>query len=175
MKLITNGKYCGKKIIGGNGLHITDTAIRNKTFDFIGNKIFDARVIDLFGGTASIAIEALSRGAKSAIINDISLENIKIAKYNIQNICSDADVRFINYDALLYKNFPLDEVEIIFCTPWFGLTLPTLSNIIKSKASNNQILFVVHCNKKELYILDEMYGESEVFRQKKVFLKVFYI
>ena len=133
MTLITHGKYSGKKIVGGNGLYLTNTTLRNRTLDLVRDRILDARVLDLFGGTASITIEALSRGAKSAIINDISTENIKIAQYNIQNICPDADVKFTNYDALLYKNFPLDEVEIIFCTPWFGMTLLALSNVIQNK------------------------------------------
>ena len=48
----------------------TSDKIRGSLFNIIGSRVTDARVLDLFGGTGALALEALSRGAESAAVAD---------------------------------------------------------------------------------------------------------
>jgi 16S rRNA (guanine966-N2)-methyltransferase len=71
-------------------------------FNIIGADIQKARFLDLFGGTGSVGIEALSRGASFARFLEISQSAVKVIKNNLEKTkLSDlADV--IRTDALSY-------------------------------------------------------------------------
>ena len=48
---------------GGHDLRPTPAKVRKAIFDILGQRIEDARVLDLYSGTGAVGIEALSRGA----------------------------------------------------------------------------------------------------------------
>jgi 16S rRNA (guanine(966)-N(2))-methyltransferase RsmD len=52
-------------------------------FDILGGDIRDARFLDLFAGTGSVGIEALSRGAASAIFVELSPEVLRLVRENL--------------------------------------------------------------------------------------------
>ncbi len=84
------------RIIGGTarGLHIQsvpgDTTrpitdrVKEALFNIIGPDIIDADFLDLFGGTGSVGIEALSRGARSAIFVDLNSKPIATIRANLE-------------------------------------------------------------------------------------------
>lgn len=67
---IISGDAKGRKLFAPTGDETRPTAdrIRESLFNIIGSRIWDAEVLDLFGGTGAMALEALSRGAAHAVI-----------------------------------------------------------------------------------------------------------
>ena len=54
----------------GEGTRPTADRTREALFSMLGARVYDARVLDLFAGTGALALEALSRGAESAVLVD---------------------------------------------------------------------------------------------------------
>jgi len=84
---IIAGTFGGRKLKSVDGLTTRPTAdkIKEAVFSSIGNDIYDANILDVFSGTGSIALEAISRGAKSAVLIEqnkaaqkVILENIRL-------------------------------------------------------------------------------------------------
>jgi len=82
------GSVKGRKLKAPVGLHtrpITDM-IKEALFNVWGPDIYDATVLDLFAGSGSVGIEALSRGACKVVFVDNDIDAIKIIKENL-GIC----------------------------------------------------------------------------------------
>ena len=73
---IISGKARGTKIntIESNTTRPTLDRVKESLFNIIQNRIIDSNVLDLFAGSGALGLEALSRGAKSAVFCD---KNIK--------------------------------------------------------------------------------------------------
>ena len=71
---IISGEAKGRALYApqGSDTRPTSDKIRGSVFNIIGSRVLDARVLDLFGGTGAMALEALSRGAEFAVIADNS-------------------------------------------------------------------------------------------------------
>lgn len=72
---------------------VTDR-VKEALFNIIGGDIFAAKFLDLFGGTGSVGIEALSRGAEYVRFNDLNQQAFLTIKNNLQHTGfeSQADV-----------------------------------------------------------------------------------
>lgn len=71
MRIIA-GEARGRRLYAPAGEDTRPTAdrVRESLFNILGARVRDARVLDLFGGTGAMALEALSRGAARAVIVD---------------------------------------------------------------------------------------------------------
>jgi len=83
---ITGGKVKGRHLAAVKGLSIRPTSdrVREAIFDLIGQRWEGKRVLDLFAGTGSLGLEALSRGASEAFFVDSSPYALKLLKKNIE-------------------------------------------------------------------------------------------
>ena len=97
---VISGSARGKKLnsLQGDLTRPTLDRVKEALFNILQFEIRDSIVLDLFSGSGALAIEALSRGAKRAIVCDNSKEAIKIINKNLQEtklldkaqiICSD--------------------------------------------------------------------------------------
>ncbi len=82
---IISGIARGTKLLtlDGNDTRPTLDRVKEALFSIIQNDIPQTLVLDLFSGSGSLALEALSRGADKAIICDNSKKAIKIIEENI--------------------------------------------------------------------------------------------
>lgn len=73
MRVIT-GSARGRRLITleGDDVRPTTDIVKEAMFSIIQFEVEGSRVLDLFGGCGQLAIEALSRGAESAVIVDSS-------------------------------------------------------------------------------------------------------
>lgn len=76
----------------------TSEAAKEGMFSAIQFELHDRRVLDLFGGSGQLALEALSRGAEFAVINDASREAANIIKENAQKTKLMPQCRILSAD-----------------------------------------------------------------------------
>ena len=88
---IISGEARGRTLYAPQGRETRPTSdkIRGSVFNIIGSRVVGARVIDLFGGTGALALEALSRGAGYAVIADNSRQAIQVIERNARNVLKD--------------------------------------------------------------------------------------
>lgn len=71
MRIITgSARGTRLKSPAGEGTRPTADRTREALFSMLGARVYDAHVLDLFAGTGALALEALSRGAESAVLID---------------------------------------------------------------------------------------------------------
>ncbi len=83
---IIGGEARGRRLFApsGDDTRPTSDRTRESVFNILRNDVPDAVVLDLFGGTGALALEALSRGARKAAICDISPAAISVINRNAE-------------------------------------------------------------------------------------------
>lgn len=84
---VISGKAKGKKLKAPPGINtrpITDM-IKEALFNILGTDVVNADFLDLFAGSGSVGIEALSRDARRVVFVDNSQEAIRTIKENLRN------------------------------------------------------------------------------------------
>src|SRR5699024_716999 len=92
---IISGKYKAKKLktLKTNDTRPTSDKVRGSIFSMLGE--IDGTVLDLFGGTGSLSVEALSRGAETAMIIDGADDAVRLIREN---------TRFVEEELEIYRN-----------------------------------------------------------------------
>ena len=118
MRVIT-GKARGVQLKTPEGLQTRPTTDRVKEalFSIIHFEIPGARVLDLFGGTGQLGIEALSRGAKSATFVDAGEAACKLIKENLRRAKLEGEGKVIRSDYLDYLKRCREQFDIILLDP----------------------------------------------------------
>ncbi len=116
---VISGSARGKKLVSLPGLETRPTLDRVKEalFNIIQFDIKEAKVLDLFSGSGALAIEALSRGANSAVLCDNSRNAVKIIEKNLELTRVKAKAKVINKDYKEVLNILKDKFDIIFLDP----------------------------------------------------------
>lgn len=86
---IISGMHRGRKIkVPSKNVRATSDQVREALFNILSSLLNweELTVLDLYAGSGSLGLEALSRGAKKAIFVELSKENIKTLKQNIELI-----------------------------------------------------------------------------------------
>ena len=128
---IISGKYAKRKIIAPKGSETRPTTDRFKEtlFNIIENSLKinlkKKNVLDLFAGSGSLGLEAISRWAKNCTFIDKSIKAVKAIEENISflelNPCCDCykiDVNKIRK----FTNDPNKKIDIIFSDPPYSKT-----------------------------------------------------
>lgn len=118
MRVIT-GKARGVVLKAPDGLHTRPTADRVKEalFSIIQFDIPGANVLDLFAGTGQLGIEALSRGARSAVFVDEREDACKIIRENVNRTDFKDQSTIIRCDYLAYLKNCAQKFDIILLDP----------------------------------------------------------
>lgn len=107
---------------------ITDMA-KEALFSILGMHIVGARVLDLFGGTGAVGIEALSRGADAVVFVERSAAALKTIGHNLQHTHLAELAVVVRGDAFHYLAQPVHTpYDYIFVAPpqYQGLWLKAL-------------------------------------------------
>ena len=85
MRVVT-GEAKGRKLKAPKTMGTRPIIDRVKTalFDILADEVDDARFLDLFAGTGSVGIEALSRGATHATFIEMNHKVLKLVRENLQ-------------------------------------------------------------------------------------------
>lgn len=88
---IISGEARGRTLFApvGDQTRPTSDKIRGSLFNILNGRVADARVLDLFGGTGALALEALSRGAEHAVISDSARQAVECIRRNAKSVLGD--------------------------------------------------------------------------------------
>jgi len=119
---ITGGIYKGTKLIIPKGADIRPALarVRNSLFNILHGQFNDKKALDLFAGTGSFGLEALSHGASKCLFvenNRTYLESIRqnIAKLRLQNFAETLFADSFNISAYLHRQ---EEIfDCVFIAP----------------------------------------------------------
>ena len=118
MRVIT-GRARGVTLKTPEGMQTRPTTDRVKEamFSIIQFEIPGADVLDLFGGTGQLGIEALSRGAKSATFVDAGEPACRLIRENLKRTRLEQSGKVVRSDYLAYLNRCREKYHIIFLDP----------------------------------------------------------
>lgn len=132
----------------------TTDQIKETLFNILMPYIYDSNFLDLFSGSGAIGIEALSRGAKSAVFVENSKPAIKCIEENLQNThftelsnVYSMDV-FSALNHLQTKSTDNEVFDIVFMDPPYGKDLEklVLERLADSSLINSDTLIVVEAS-----------------------------
>lgn len=115
----------------------TADRVKEALFSILQFDLPGTRVLDLFGGTGQLGIEAISRGAKSAVFVDAADAPCKLIKENLCRAKMENEGRVIRSDYLQFLSQCRETFDIIFLDPPYAEVF--LENAIK-KISEIDIL-----------------------------------
>lgn len=151
---VISGFLKNRRLLSAHQLNIRPATDRVKETIFnVLQTRFDmngAIILDLFAGTGSLGIEAISRGAEKAIFVDNSFKTCQIIKQNIKNLSIQRQCEVINTDAFKFINQCQEKFDLIFADPPYTYenTINIPLEIFSKKLLNKEgILIIEHTNK----------------------------
>jgi len=94
----------------------TTDFVRQAMFSILGERVFDARILDLFAGSGAIGLEALSRGAASCVFVDDHRQAIKVIGENLAKSKLEG-ARVVKSEALPFLRGEKGVYDLIFADP----------------------------------------------------------
>ena len=87
-------KRAGSPLVSPPGENTRPTAdrVREALFNILAARLDGARVLDLFGGSGALALEALSRGAACAVIGDKDPGAVNVIRRNALSVLGEAEL-----------------------------------------------------------------------------------
>ena len=118
------------------GVRPTTDKVKEAIFSTLSADIPGAYVLDLFSGSGSLGIEALSRGAKQVTFVDKSAASIRCIEKNISRLGADMDTTIIKSDVLTFVQHCAGTFDLIFMDPPYNKGLasksaPHVYNLLK--------------------------------------------
>jgi 16S rRNA (guanine966-N2)-methyltransferase len=89
---ISSGDARGIRLKVPKGVRPASEKVRQAIFSSIAARVPDARVLDLYAGSGAYGLEAVSRGASSAVLVDNAADAIATMKANAKAAGMEADV-----------------------------------------------------------------------------------
>ncbi|MDK2896208.1 MAG: hypothetical protein PWP04_328 [Candidatus Atribacteria bacterium] len=145
---IVGGEVKGRKIVAPSekGVRPAQGFLRKAIFDIIRSDIQGKVVVDLFAGSGSLGLEALSRGAEKAYFLEKESRVCRIIKSNIDRCGFSNRAEVIKIDFLRTKNLPqfADKIDFLFCDPPFAQEPgKVLAKIYNFKVVFDQSLIII--------------------------------
>lgn len=176
MRIIA-GKFKGLKLHNPSsyGLRPTTDMLREALFNILGDSFLNGRVLDLFAGSGSLGIEALSRGAGAVTFIERETKSLRLLKRNLERLQEEeAFIRVIPTDA--FRALPRlskkrEQFDLIFVDPPYeeDLWLRVLSIIEKWRLLAEEGLIVLEVPKTRF--LSAEIGDLEL-KKKKIYGEV---
>lgn len=169
---VISGTARGKKLLSLEGLNTRPTLDRVKEalFNIIQFKIPNSNVLDLFSGSGALGIEALSRGANSAVFSDNNRDAIEIITKNIENTKIGKKAKIIKGDYnLVLDKLVNSKFDIIFLDPPYkeDFALLAIKKIIEYDMITKDGVIIIETNDankiKEISKIDNI----EIFDERK--------
>lgn len=123
---IVGGRWRGARlpVPESSGLRPSANRVRETLFNWLQLKLPDARVLDLFAGSGALGLEALSRGAREALLverDPILIDNLHAV---IERLQAGTEAHVLRADTLTLLRTPLyGRFDVVFVDPPFDAGL----------------------------------------------------
>jgi 16S rRNA (guanine966-N2)-methyltransferase len=118
---VVSGSLRGRRLASpsrrATAVRPTADRVREALFAILGD-VTGAPVLDLYCGTGALAIEALSRGAREAVLVDT---DTSLARRNVRDLAVGERAEVVRSDALRYLRRARRRFDLIFCDPPYRL------------------------------------------------------
>ncbi len=117
---IIGGKARGRKLrsVPGDTTRPVTDRVKEALFNILGADIEGSSFLDLFAGTGSIGIEALSRGAAHVLFVDLNRLPIETLKANLKSVGLEEGAEVVRMDAFNLLERPLQrKYDYIYVAP----------------------------------------------------------
>ena len=167
---ISGGNLRGKKIPFEfkDSLRPTSSKLKEILFNWIQFEIHDCICLDLFAGSGSLGIEAISRGSPKVIFVELNKKNYLSLSTNIKNLGIKNKCKIFFKDAFSWiKNYDFSEIDIIFLDTTFnkGYEIKILNQLLKKTNLKSSCKIYLEYSK---YNDLEIPKEFNVIKQKDV-------
>ena len=167
---VISGLFKGRRINGGKNFSIRPTTdrIKESIFTILGDYVSGSQVLDLFGGSGSLGIEALSRGAEKVTFIEQQASSIAIMKKNIHQVgIIPGKFEIIQSEVLHFCSHTPATYDIILADPPFHY--PPLQKLIatitsRSVLNERGVLIIEHEISNPL---EENTATYSIIKQKK--------
>lgn len=111
------GTLKGRRLQGPRDDRVRPTSdrLRETLFNVLADSVRGARVLDGFGGTAAVAIEAISRGAVSARVCERAPDAVRVARANIDGCGLGDRIQLDRGD--FFQTRPEAAFDLVFLDP----------------------------------------------------------
>ena len=173
------GKAKGVVLKTPDGMKTRPTADRVKEalFSIIQFDLPGAAVLDLFGGTGQLGIEAMSRGAEKAVFVDESDAACRLIQTNLKKAHMEAEGKVVRGDYLTYLTACREKFNIILLDPPYAevfleTALKKISEI--DILQSGGIIVTERPLGKELPLELEGYTRSRDYKYGKILLTLYH-
>ncbi|MGM9570650.1 MAG: 16S rRNA (guanine(966)-N(2))-methyltransferase RsmD [bacterium] len=116
------GTHRGRRLrsVKGDKTRPTADRVKEALFNILQNRIYNSRFLDLYSGTGSIAIEALSRGAGQAVLVEEDKAALKVIERNLADLGLASQAVVLGREvagALLFLGSKREQFDLIFLDP----------------------------------------------------------
>ncbi|NUN68908.1 MAG: 16S rRNA (guanine(966)-N(2))-methyltransferase RsmD [Bacteroidetes bacterium] len=119
------GIYKGRKLVTvpDNSVRPATDRVKGAIFNVLQSRInwTQARVLDLYAGSGSVGIEALSRGARNCIFVEKSRTALTFLKKNIETIGAGSDANVVYGDVDAFIASTRTQYTVVFADPPYAL------------------------------------------------------
>ncbi|MEG1658182.1 MAG: 16S rRNA (guanine(966)-N(2))-methyltransferase RsmD [Oscillibacter sp.] len=178
MRVIT-GIARGRRLRELEGMETRPTTDRVKEgmFSILQFDIEGRRVLDLFAGTGQLGIEALSRGAASAVFVDQRADAVNLIRENLKSTQLTEHARVVSGDSMEFLQSQREKYDLIFLDPPYEAELlePALKLIARFDIlARHGIIVAEHPVDRVLPALKAPYRVHRVYRYGKIGLTLYH-
>lgn len=152
MRIIA-GKANRKALVTLPGEEITRPTIervKEGMFSAIQFDIVGRRVLDLFSGCGQIGLEAISRGAESAVLIDASVEAVEIIKQNAKStgLMKQCRISRMDYSEYLKAASGKEKFDLVFLDPPYAKDMKAeiLKKLTRANILNDGAIVICETN-----------------------------
>ena len=123
---IIGGRWRGTRlpVAGTAGLRPTSDRVRETLFNWLTSILPGARVLDLFAGSGALGLEALSRGAREALLVERDRDTAESLRQTVARLGAEAPAQVVVADAPAFLRAPVHgRFDIVFLDPPFAAGL----------------------------------------------------
>jgi 16S rRNA (guanine966-N2)-methyltransferase len=166
---VVAGEFKGRRLHAPRGARTRPTAdrVREALFSMLGD-VSGARVLDLYAGSGALGIEALSRGAESAVFVEREQQALAALRRNLEAVGADAVVR--RQDVLRFLARPEGKFDLVFCDPPYDVAPavgPALEDALPGLAEENARIVTESDKRNPLLlslplVVERSYGDTRI-------------
>ena len=160
MRIIA-GRFRSRKIkpVPGMKVRPTPERLREALFNVLQPRIEGTVFVDAYSGTGAVGIEALSRGAKQAVLIEKKPEAMNVLRENVQALGIENEVLVIRGSAIV--QLPKQQGDIVFLDPPYE-QIKDYDICLKALPETGCALAIAQHSSR--LILDEAYGPYKKIR-----------